>query len=69
MFAIFDKNGDGYLSHAELKEALHKMGEEFTDEEIEYLIREADLDHDGEVNYKEFKRVMADPNRPKSSKH
>ena len=44
------------------------MGEEFTDEEIEHMIREADLDHDGEVNYKEFKRVMGDPNRPKSSK-
>ena len=68
MFAIFDKNGDGYLSHAELKEALHKMGEKFTDEEIEHLIREADLDRDGEINYREFKRVIADPNRSKSIK-
>ena len=68
MFAIFDKDGDGYLSHAELKEALHKMGEKFTDEEIEHLIREADLDRDGEINYREFKRVIADPNRSKSTK-
>ena len=36
------------------------MGEKFTDEEIEQLIREADLDHDGEINYTEFLAVTVD---------
>ena len=45
-----------------------KLGEDFTDDEIEDLIRAADLDQDGEVNYREFKRMIADPKRPKSSR-
>ena len=45
-----------------------KMGEEFTDDEIEDLIREADLDQDGEVNYREFKRFLSEPKRTKSFK-
>ena len=68
MFAIFDKNGDGYLSHGEVKDAMIKLGEDFTDSEIEDLIRAADLDQDGEVNYREFKRMLSDPKRPRSSR-
>ena len=68
VFAIFDKNGDGYLSHDEVKDAMLKLGEEFTDNEIEDLIRTADLDQDGEVNYREFKRFISDPKRSKSAR-
>ena len=68
VFAIFDKNGDGYLSHDEVKDAMFKLGEEFTDKEIEDLIIAADLDQDGEVNYREFKRMLSDPKRAKSAR-
>ena len=68
VFAIFDKNGDGYLSHGEVKDAMLKLEENFTDEEVENLIRSADLDQDGEINYREFKRMLSDPKRPWSSK-
>ena len=68
VFAIFDKNGDGYLSHDEVKDAMSKLGEEFTDDEVEDLIRAADLDQDGEVNYREFKRMLSDPKRSKSAR-
>ena len=34
------------------------LGERVTDEEVEQMIREADLDGDGQVNYEEFVRMM-----------
>ena len=34
------------------------LGEKFTEEEINKLIREADVDGDGQINYEEFVTVM-----------
>ena len=34
------------------------IGEKVTDEELEQMIRDADLDGDGQVNYEEFVRMM-----------
>lgn len=34
------------------------LGEKLTDEEVEQMIREADLDGDGQVNYDEFVKMM-----------
>lgn len=58
VFAIFDKNGDGYISKSEMKSAMKKINENFNDEEIDDIIKEADLDDDGEVNFNEFVVLM-----------
>uniref|UniRef100_A0A2P2NUF2 EF-hand domain-containing protein n=1 Tax=Rhizophora mucronata TaxID=61149 RepID=A0A2P2NUF2_RHIMU len=34
------------------------LGEKPTDEELELMIKEADMDGDGLVNYDEFVRIM-----------
>lgn len=34
------------------------LGEKLTDEELEQMIKEADLDGDGQINYDEFVRIM-----------
>lgn len=34
------------------------LGEKLTDEEVNEMIREADIDGDGQVNYDEFVRMM-----------
>lgn len=50
-FRVFDRNGDGFISSSELRHVMTNLGEKLTDEEVEDMIREADLDGDGLVNY------------------
>ncbi|KAI5587558.1 hypothetical protein POPTR_005G052800v4 [Populus trichocarpa] len=57
-FKVFDKDQDGYISPNELRHVMINLGEQLTDEELEQMIREADLDGDGQVNYEEFVRIM-----------
>ncbi|KAK8924189.1 hypothetical protein KSP39_PZI019645 [Platanthera zijinensis] len=57
-FKVFDKDQNGYISAAELRNVMINLGEKLTDEEVDQMIREADLDGDGQVNYEEFVRMM-----------
>ncbi|XP_010279286.1 PREDICTED: calmodulin-like protein 11 [Nelumbo nucifera] len=57
-FKVFDKDQNGYISANELRNVMINLGEKLTDEEVEQMIREADLDGDGQVNYEEFVRMM-----------
>ncbi|NXW13941.1 CALM protein, partial [Circaetus pectoralis] len=56
-FRVFDKDGNGYISAAELRHVMTNLGEKLTDEEVDEMIREADIDGDGQVNY-EGKRML-----------
>lgn len=51
-FQVFDKDGNGYISKEELHQVMNNLGEKLTDEEIADMIREADVDGDGQVNYR-----------------
>jgi calmodulin len=57
-FKLFDKDGNGFISAAELRHVMTNLGEVITDEEVDELIREADIDGDGQINYEEFAKVM-----------
>nr|ADL29890.1 yellow cameleon Nano140 [synthetic construct] len=57
-FRVFDKDGNGYISAAQLRHVMTNLGEKLTDEEVDEMIREADIDGDGQVNYEEFVQMM-----------
>jgi calmodulin len=43
------------------------LGEKLTDEEVDEMIREADVDGDGQVNYEEFVKVSSPAERSSSA--
>lgn len=43
---------------SQLRQVMINLGERLTDEEAEQMIKEADLDGDGQVSYDEFARIM-----------
>ncbi|KAK4784016.1 hypothetical protein SAY86_018384 [Trapa natans] len=57
-FRVFDKDQNGFISAAELRHVMTNLGEKLTDEEVDEMIREADVDGDGQINYDEFVKIM-----------
>ncbi|KAK6999836.1 calmodulin-3 [Biomphalaria glabrata] len=57
-FRIFDKDGNGLISASEIRHILCNLGEKLTDEEVDEMIREADLTGDGQINFEEFVRIL-----------
>ena len=57
-FGIFDRDGNGLISAAELRHTMTNLGEHLTDAEVDEMIREADISGDGHINYEEFVSMM-----------
>ena len=57
-FNVFDKDGNGFISASELRHVMVNLGERLTDEEVDEMVREADIDGDGQINYEEFVKMM-----------
>jgi Ca2+-binding EF-hand superfamily protein len=58
-FDCFDLNSNGYISADELKEIFKELKEAVTDEEIDEMIRIADSEGDGQVNWISFFRFVS----------
>ena len=50
-FSMFDRDGNGLISAQELRYAMTNMGEKLSDEEVDEMIKTADIDGDGQINY------------------
>ena len=50
-FRVFDRDGDGFISAAELKHVMNNLGEKLTDEEVDQMIIDADRDGDGKIDF------------------
>uniref|UniRef100_A0A8C7MFZ5 Calmodulin n=1 Tax=Oncorhynchus kisutch TaxID=8019 RepID=A0A8C7MFZ5_ONCKI len=64
-FSLFDKDGDGTITTKELGTVMRSLGQNPTEaelqdmiNEVDEMIREADIDGDGQVNYEEFVQMM-----------
>ena len=55
---VFDKDGNGFISAAELRHVMTNLGEKLTDEEVDEMIREADIDGDGQVTRQSLVHAM-----------
>lgn len=57
-FALFDRLGGGVIRTKDLAYVMHSIGYQTTPNELERMIREADRDGDGLINFYEFKLMM-----------
>ena len=57
-FKVFDRDGNGFITSHELRNIMNSLGEGLSPEEIEEMIKEADLDNDGQIDYEEFVKMM-----------
>merc|ERR1712060_664618 len=57
-FRVFDRDGNGLISASELRHVMTHLGEKLSEEEVDIMIQEADVDMNGQINYEEFVRVM-----------
>ena len=53
-FKVFDVDGSGFIQPADLRVIKARLGEILSDEEIDQMIRSADVDGDGQLNLEEF---------------
>jgi Ca2+-binding EF-hand superfamily protein len=56
-FKMFDKDGGGSISIAEIKEVL-SFGQTLDDDVLQQIIKEVDEDGNGEISYDEFVQMM-----------
>ncbi|KAH6797897.1 EF hand calcium-binding protein family [Perilla frutescens var. hirtella] len=59
VFKAFDRDGNGYITAAELAGQMAKMGQPLTYHELTEMIQEADANGDGVISFNEFASIMA----------
>jgi Ca2+-binding EF-hand superfamily protein len=57
-FRLYDKEGQGYITTAVLKQILHEIDDKLTEEELDGMIDEIDEDGSGTVDFDEFMEMM-----------
>lgn len=58
LFKLFDRDGNGYITAAELAHSMAKLGHALTAEELTGMIKEADTDGDGRISFQEFSQAI-----------
>ena len=57
-FRCFDEDGNGTISDTELRAILTTRGDKLTNAEVDEVMKGADKDGDGTIDYKEFVKVL-----------
>lgn len=53
-FRVFDRDGNGFISTAELRHVMTSIGEKLSEDEVNEMIKEADVDGTGQIDYNDF---------------
>lgn len=56
-FSCFDEENNGVIGEERLRELLTTMGDRFTDDDVDEMLREAPI-RDGIFDYVEFTRIL-----------
>ena len=48
---VFDVDGNGFITAGELRRVMTGIGEALTDAEVNEMLRAADTNNDGKINY------------------
>lgn len=57
-FKNFDTDNKGYITSHELRHLMIDLTEGLTAEEVEEIIKEVNLDNEGQIDYNEFVKIM-----------
>eukprot|EP00612_Vaucheria_litorea_P002478 CAMPEP_0171459286 /NCGR_PEP_ID=MMETSP0945-20130129/4630_1 /TAXON_ID=109269 /ORGANISM="Vaucheria litorea, Strain CCMP2940" /LENGTH=149 /DNA_ID=CAMNT_0011985273 /DNA_START=27 /DNA_END=476 /DNA_ORIENTATION=- len=57
-FQVFDRDGNGLISIDELKQVMIELDQQLTNTQLEELVKQADVNGDGQINYLEFAKMM-----------
>ncbi|BFZ07238.1 hypothetical protein BsWGS_10277 [Bradybaena similaris] len=57
-FQVFDSDNKGYITAKELRHLMTNLGEKLTKEDVDEMIKEADVNGTGNINYVELVRIM-----------
>lgn len=57
-FALFDKDGDGSITTAELATVMRSLGQNPTEADLKQMIKEVDIDGNGTIDFDEFLEMM-----------
>lgn len=61
-FTVFDRDGNGFVDATELRYMLQHHGSmRLTDEEVDEMLADADINGDGKLNFEEFIQLMMAP--------
>eukprot|EP01123_Difflugia_compressa_P011852 TRINITY_DN4865_c0_g2_i1.p1 TRINITY_DN4865_c0_g2~~TRINITY_DN4865_c0_g2_i1.p1 ORF type:complete len:150 (+),score=44.91 TRINITY_DN4865_c0_g2_i1:149-598(+) len=57
-FKVFDEDGNGTINIDELRKVMKKLGEKVTEDQLKEMIKAADINGDGLIDYHEFVKMM-----------
>ena len=58
LYLCLIQDGNGFINRQELRVVMMNLGEQLSEDEIECLIDDVDIDGDGQINYEEFYIMM-----------
>lgn len=62
IFKQFDTDSSGFITKENIIEAMHKLGQELTQEELEEIMIQHDKAKDGRLSFEEFRMMLIDEN-------